>query len=100
MPIKLDKASVLKAASTKGKIIREIFGRINSKTSVISFAHMISPEGWEELGQRPEFDEYTYVLCGTLKAETENGEFEIRSGQAIQSKKGEWARYSTPFPEG
>ena len=62
---------------------------------------MTSPEGWEEPGQRPEFDEYTYVLSGKLRVETEQGEdFNIESGQAIQAKEGEWIRYSTPFPGG
>ena len=36
---------------------------------------MTSPEGWEEPGQCPEFDEYTYVLSGKLRVETEGGEF-------------------------
>jgi quercetin dioxygenase-like cupin family protein len=100
MPVKIDKASIIKAAGTKEKIIREIFGRINSDDNTISIAHMTSPEGWEEPGQRPEFDEYTYVLSGKLRVETEGGEFSVESSQAIQVKAGEWVRYSTPFPGG
>ena len=100
MPVRIDKASIIKAAGTKEKIIREIFGRVNSDSSAISIAHMTSPEGWEEPGQRPEFDEYTYVLSGKLRVETEQGDFNIESGQAIQAKEGEWIRYSTPFPGG
>ena len=100
MPVKIDKASIIKAAGTKGKIIREIFGRVNSDDTAISIAHMTSPEGWEEPGQRPEFDEYTYVLSGKLRVEIEGREFSVESGQAIQAKEGEWIRYSTPFPGG
>ena len=100
MPVRIDKASIIKAAGTKDKIIREIFGRVNSDSSAISIAHMTSPEGWEEPGQQPEFDEYTYVLSGKLKVETETGNYEIGSGEAIEAKKGEWVRYSTPFPSG
>ena len=100
MPVKIDKASIIKAAGTKGKIIREIFGRVNSDDTAISIAHMTSPEGWEEPRQRPEFDEYTYVLRGKLRVEIEGREFSVESGQAIQAKEGEWIRYSTPFPGG
>ena len=100
MPVKIDKASIIKAAGTKEKIIREIFGRVNSSDAAISIAHMTSPEGWEEPGQRPEFDEYTYVLSGKLQVEIEGGELSVGPGQAIQAHKGEWVRYSTPFPGG
>jgi mannose-6-phosphate isomerase-like protein (cupin superfamily) len=100
MPNKINKISIVKATGTKEKIIREVFGRVNSNTDEVSIAHMTSPEGWEEPGQQPEFDEYTYVLSGKLKVETETGNYEIESGQAIEAKKGEWVRYSTPFPSG
>lgn len=96
MAVKIDKSTIIKAAGTEGKIIREIIGRVNNECSDISIAHMTSPEGWQEPGQRPDFDEYTYVVGGMLKVETEAGEFEIRSGQGIEVKKGEWVRYSTP----
>ena len=52
----------IKAAGNKTKIIKEYIGRVNSKTSDVSIAHMKSPSGWVESGQRPEFDEYTLVL--------------------------------------
>ena len=44
---------IIKAAGTKGKIIEEFFGRVNSNDSEISIAKMKSPEGWEEPGQQP-----------------------------------------------
>jgi ethanolamine utilization protein EutQ (cupin superfamily) len=62
----------------------------------VSVAHMRSPAGWSEPGQRPEFDEYTVVLSGTLRIEHEGGVLEVRGGQAVIAHRGEWVRYSTP----
>jgi hypothetical protein len=59
--------AIIKAAGNKEKIIKEYFGLVNSKTDEVSIAHMKSPEGWEESGQSPEFNEYTVVLKGKLK---------------------------------
>ena len=92
--------SIIKAAGTKEKIIREIFGLVNSKTSEVSIAHMVSPEGWIEPGQCPEFNEYTIVLKGKLKIETLTEEFIVSEGQGIMTEKNEWVRYSTPFEGG
>ena len=61
---------------------------------------MVSPSGWQEPGQRPEFDEYTIVLRGTLHVDTETGALEVNAGQAVIVHAGEWVRYSTPGPEG
>lgn len=92
--------SLIKAAGTKEKIIREFFGHVNSKTSEVSIAHMTSPEGWVEPGQKPEFNEYTVVLKGKLKITTKNEEFIISEGQGIMTSKDEWVQYSTPFEGG
>ena len=61
---------------------------------------MTSPTGWIEPGQRPQFDEYTLVLKGTLRVEHEQGTLDVAAGQAIITHAGEWVRYSTPEPEG
>jgi len=82
------------------KIIEEFVGRVNSKTHTISIAKMNSPAGWSEPGQRPEFDEYTVVLRGTMRVEHEGGVIEVHGGQAIITHAGEWVRYSTPHPDG
>lgn len=92
--------SIIKAAGTKEKIIREYFGHVNSNTSEVSIAHMKSPEGWVEPGQCPEFNEYTVVLKGKLKITTRTDEFIIPEGQGIMTSKDEWVRYSTPFEGG
>ena len=92
--------SIIKAEGNKEKIIREFFGHVNSKTSEVSIAHMTSPEGWIEPGQKPEFNEYTLVLKGKLKITTRDEEFEITAGQGIMTAKDEWVQYSTPFKGG
>jgi mannose-6-phosphate isomerase-like protein (cupin superfamily) len=82
------------------KRIDEYIGRVNTKDSAVSIAHMQSPSGWSEPGQRPEFDEYTVVLKGSLRVESKDGVLEVKAGQAIIAARGEWVRYSTPGPEG
>ena len=82
------------------KMIREYVGRVNSGTSLASVAHMTSPAGWSEPGQRPEFTEFTLVLRGVLCVEHEGGLIEVQAGQAITTYPGEWIRYSTPYPDG
>ena len=100
MPTILKSPSRIESAGNKPKIIEEFIGRVNSKNDAVSIARMKSPGGWIEPGQTPEFDEYTVVLKGLLKVETKNETFEIKAGEAIIANKGEWVRYSTPFPEG
>lgn len=82
------------------KIIHEYIGHLNTGESGISIAHMRSPAGWSEPGQRPEFTEYTVVLKGTMRVEHEAGVTEVNGGQAIITHPGEWIRYSTPGAEG
>ena len=92
--------TLIKAAGIGEKIIKEYIGRVNSGTGEVSIAHMKSPQGWKEPGQRPEFDEYTVVLKGTLQVETEAETLHVSAGQAIIAPKNEWVRYSSPFEEG
>lgn len=82
------------------KAIREFVGRVNTRTSEVSVAFMTSPPGWQEPGQRPDFDEYTVVLHGTVVVEHEGGAFDVNTGQAVLARAGEWVRYSTPGPDG
>jgi uncharacterized cupin superfamily protein len=89
--------SRVQAAGTKPKLIDEYVGRVNTGEERVSVAHMRSPEGWVEPGQRPDFDEYTVVLDGCLCVEQEGGEaIDVRAGQAVLVRGGEWVRYSTP----
>lgn len=57
---------------------------------------MVSPAGWQEPGQRPDFAEFTLVLSGMLRVEFEGGVLEVRAGQGVVCEPGEWVRYSTP----
>jgi quercetin dioxygenase-like cupin family protein len=100
-PHLIKKAKRIEAAGNKPKLIDEIIGRVNTGTEGISIAHMRSPAGWQEPGQKPEFDEYTYVLNGELTVEHGgNDPYIVRAGQGIHVAAGEWVRYSTPGPEG
>jgi mannose-6-phosphate isomerase-like protein (cupin superfamily) len=100
MPRLIEKPTVIDCVGTKPKQIQEYAGRVNSGHAGVSVARMISPEGWEEPGQRPEFEEITVVLKGMLRVEHENGVLDVRAGQAVVASPGEWVRYSTPGPEG
>ena len=82
------------------KLIEEFVGRVNSGTEGVSIARIVSPAGWSEPGQRPEFDEFTVVLRGELQVETREGVCQIAAGQAVVVSRGEWVRYSSPGAEG
>ncbi len=96
MPRFIDRPTMIEAAGNKPKQIEEFAGRVNSSHETVSIARMRSPAGWEEPGQRPEFEEISLVLNGMLRVEYEGGVFEVRAGQAIVAEPGEWVRYSTP----
>lgn len=100
MPTLIPRPSVIQSAGNKPKRIEEYAGRVNSGHSVVSVARMVSPGGWEEPGQRPEFEEFTVVLRGMLRVEHQDGILDVRAGQAVVAHAGEWVRYSSPEPEG
>lgn len=100
MPQLISQPTRIEAAGNKPKLIDEYIGRVTTQTEAASIAHMRSPSGWSEPGQRPDFDEFTVVLKGTLHVEFESGQMDVQAGQAIITQKGEWVRYSTPSPEG
>jgi mannose-6-phosphate isomerase-like protein (cupin superfamily) len=100
MPTLIAAPAVVAAAGTKPKKIEEFAGRVNSGHAQVSVARMTSPPGWLEPGQRPEFEEITVVLRGTVHVEYEGGALDVRAGQAVVTAPGEWVRYSTPGPDG
>jgi mannose-6-phosphate isomerase-like protein (cupin superfamily) len=100
MPKFIAAPSVIEAAGNKPKRIEEFAGRVNSGHASVSVARMISPGGWIEPGQRPGFEEFTVVLRGLLRVESEGETLDVRAGQAVVTAPGEWVRYSTPNPEG
>ena len=100
MPTLIKAPTVVPAAGTPPKRIEEYAGRVNSGHTSVSVARMVSPQGWLEPGQRPDFEEITIVLSGLLRVEHERGALEVRAGQAVVTHPGEWVRYSTPEPGG
>jgi len=100
MPELIATPSRVVAAGNAPKAIDEYVGRVNSQTSDVSIAHMRSPAGWQEPGQTPEFDEYTVVLRGMLRVTHRGGVLDVRSGQAVVVRAGEWVRYSAPEADG
>lgn len=100
MPTLIDTPTVIAPAGNKPKVIEEFVGRVNTRREDISIARMKSPPGWQEPGQRPEFEEVTVVLSGTLRVEHAAGVLAVDAGQAVIAHPGEWVRYSSPEPEG
>ena len=99
-PTLIAQPSIVEAAGNRPKIIREYVGRVNSATSSVSIAHMQSPSGWLEPGQTPEFDEYTFVLRGSVRVAHQAGSLDVQSGETLLAHAGEWVQYSTPGAEG
>jgi len=100
MPQLIEEPTIIEAAGSKPKRIEEYAGRVNSGHERVSVARMVSPEGWNEPGQRPEFEEITVVLEGVLCVEHEAGRLDVGAGQAVVVRPGEWVRYSSPQPGG
>ena len=100
MPRLIERPTIITAAGNKPKQIEEYAGRVNSGHDAVSVARMVSPEGWREPGQRPQFEEITLVLRGMLRVEHEDGTVDVRAGQAVVAYPGEWIRYSSPEPGG
>jgi mannose-6-phosphate isomerase-like protein (cupin superfamily) len=100
MPRVIVQPTVVTAVGNKPKRIEEYAGRVSSSHETVSVARMVSPAGWQEPGQRPEFEEVTVVLRGALRVEHEDGHFDVQAGQAVIAAPGEWVRYSTPHEGG
>lgn len=100
MPELIEEPTRVTAAGEPPKLIDEYVGRVTTGESRLSVAHMRSPSGWSEPGQRPEFDEFTVVLQGVLVVEHEGGALQVTAGQAVHTRPGEWVRYATPGADG
>ena len=100
MPKLIAAPTTIAAPGTPPKRIDEYVGAVNSKDRDVSIAHMRSPAGWSEPGQRPEFREITVVLAGRLRVDHEGGIMLVDGGQAVIAEPGEWVRYSSPFDGG
>jgi mannose-6-phosphate isomerase-like protein (cupin superfamily) len=100
MPQLIAKPVVIDAAGNPPKRIEEFAGRVRTGTATVSVARMVSPPGWQEPAQTPEFDEVTLVLKGVLRVDGPDGALDVRAGEAVLARAGETVRYSTPGPEG
>lgn len=100
MPEFIGSPTQIETVGNMAKIVEEYFGLINSEDSKVSVAIVNSPAGWVGLGQRPDFEEYTVVLKGSLTVEHEGGSVEVGAGQAVRTGRHEWVRYSTPGGSG
>jgi mannose-6-phosphate isomerase-like protein (cupin superfamily) len=94
--IRIIEPRLVEAAGNMPKQIAEHVGRVASGDSVLSIARMVSPSGWIETPQTPEFDEYTVVLRGEVHV-ISGGETQIvRAGQAVRVPRGIHVQYATP----
>jgi len=100
MPTLIPAPVVVPAAGDLPKIIEEYVGRVNTGEERISVARMLSPMGWSEPAQTPEFDEYTIVLKGVLHVAHGDELLKVAAGQAVLCRAGETVRYSSPGEEG
>ena len=89
MPELIREPTRVAAAGEPPKLIDEYVGRVNTGEERVSVAHMRSPAGWLEPGQRPDFDEYTVVLDGWLRVEHSGGARDVQAGQAVLVPCGE-----------
>lgn len=77
------------------KHIQEYAGAASTGHDAVSVARMTAPPGWDEPGQRPEFDEVTYVLAGEMLVEGDDGVIlRVGPGECALVRAGEWVRYS------
>jgi ethanolamine utilization protein EutQ (cupin superfamily) len=100
MPDLILEPNRIAAAGQPPKLIDEYVGLVSTGHDSLSIAHMRSPSGWAEPGQRPEFDDYSIVLRGALCVESEDGRMTVLAGQGVYARAGEWVRYSTPGDDG
>ncbi|MCF0233569.1 MAG: cupin [Thermoguttaceae bacterium] len=85
-----------------GIAIDEFVGRASNGDVRVSIARLSSGAGWSEPPQRPEFDEYSLIISGALRAtNVETGEaITARAGEVLFVPKGEKIQYSTPEADG
>ena len=78
-----------------GKLVEEHFGNVNTKSSKFSLAHMVSPPGWGEPFQKPEFGELTIMTRGRMQVELpDSGEtIELKGGQSISRGAAQFAAF-------
>jgi quercetin dioxygenase-like cupin family protein len=84
----IEKPTIIAAVGNEPKRIEEFVGYVNTHTDQVRIARTHSSPGWEEPGQTPAFDEFTLVLAGMLRVETQTGVLQLRAGQAVHAPAG------------
>lgn len=82
--------------TTDGKLIEEHFGN-TTIPSEISLAFMVAPPNWSEPFQKPEFEEYTYIIEGKKQFNIDGQIVVLEAGQSIKILSGTRIQYSNPF---
>ena len=82
-----------------GKVIEEIFGRVNTGTDAFSLAHMVAPPNWMEPPQTPGFGEATIMVRGRLRIEVDGQAIVLEAGQSLWVEPGVTVHYGNPFAE-
>jgi mannose-6-phosphate isomerase-like protein (cupin superfamily) len=100
MPTLVSKPTRIESVTNMPIVIDEYIGRVNSNHGLVSIALLRCPGGWIEPGQTPEFEEFSIVLEGMLRVGHRTGVLDVRAGQAVITRPGEWVQYSTPEPGG
>ena len=63
--------------------------------------HVAQPARILAAGTLPkQIDEYTVVLKGMLRVKHAGGTIDVRAGQAVIARRGEWVQYGSPEREG
>lgn len=85
----------VRVPGTGEKLIQEYAGAASTGHDAVSLARMTAPPGWDEPGQRPDFDEVTFILAGEMLVEDEQGVISrLGPGECVLVRAGEWVRYS------
>ena len=82
-----------------GKLIEEIFGRVNTDTEQFSLAHMVAPPSWSEPPQTPDFGELTVMLRGRLAIDVDGETLTLEAGHSLWVEPGVRVHYRNPFDE-
>ncbi|WP_318641229.1 cupin domain-containing protein [Flavobacterium ardleyense] len=85
--------------TTDGKHIEEHHGLATTNNKDLSIAFMIAPPGWSEPFQKPDFDEYTFIIKGRKQFIVDGDVLVLESGQSIKIGRGAQVQYSNPFDE-
>jgi hypothetical protein len=72
--------ALIDAAGHPPKRIEEYVGRASTGTSALSVARMVSPTGWSEPSQIPEFEEITVVIACEIQAELQDEIHVVKAG--------------------